>query len=134
MSRWSNEESYQDRRKRERQEEREYRSTVDYEVYRSGRNADRIDYDRVSDLRSDGYSAYDAGASEARRLRNEDESRREREESLQSEEDYYASQYCEEQYEIPEQPPDEPAPPDEGRKNKNEAEEQLAEKLINETN
>jgi len=64
MSRWN--ESYEDRRAREREERREYEADVFYEVWRSGRDPDRIDFDRVDDNRWDGMYAEDAAAVEIR--------------------------------------------------------------------
>lgn len=64
MSIWG--ESYEDRREREREERREYENDVFYEVWRSGRDPDRIDYDRVDDNRLAGMDADDAASVEIR--------------------------------------------------------------------
>lgn len=64
MSRWD--ESYEDRREREREERREFENDVFYEVWRSGRDPDRIDYDRVDDARWDGASVDEAADAEIR--------------------------------------------------------------------
>ena len=45
MSRYD--ESYEDRREREREDLRDFEGDVTYEVWRSGGNVDRIDRDRV---------------------------------------------------------------------------------------
>jgi hypothetical protein len=50
-----------------RDEERKYRGDVDYEVWRSGGDVDRIDYDRVTDRFYEGSIPEDAAASELRR-------------------------------------------------------------------
>jgi hypothetical protein len=60
------EESHEDRREREREERHRYESDVFYEVWRSGRDPDRIDFDRVDDHRWDGLSADDSAAIEIR--------------------------------------------------------------------
>lgn len=64
MSIWN--ESYEDRREREREERREFENDVFYEVWRSGRDPDRIDYDRVEDARLHGASADEAAKTEIR--------------------------------------------------------------------
>lgn len=53
----------------EREERREYENDVFYEVWRSGGNPDRIDYDRVDDYRYDGIEADEAASRELRRMR-----------------------------------------------------------------
>jgi hypothetical protein len=64
MSIWG--ESYEDRREREREERREYENDVFYEVWRSGRDPDRIDYDRVDDNRWAGMDVDEAASVEIR--------------------------------------------------------------------
>lgn len=44
----------------------DYWGDVLYEVWRSGGDVDRVDYDRVEDARYDGYDEYEAAASEMR--------------------------------------------------------------------
>ena len=53
-----------------------YHSDVEFDVWRSGRNPDAVNYDRVEDMRYNGYSAEDAAASECRRMRQAEEDRR----------------------------------------------------------
>lgn len=52
---------YQERRERERKEERDYEGDAMYEIWRSGGNTDRIDYDRVREHHHQGDS-YEAAA------------------------------------------------------------------------
>lgn len=63
MSRWDD-----DYKQRERERE-EYRADVFYDVWRSGGNPDRIDYDRVSDRFYDGYQAEECARAELRAQR-----------------------------------------------------------------
>lgn len=63
-------ESYEDRRSRERKERREYENDVLYEVWRSSGDVDRIDFDRVDDDRWDGLDATEAAAAELKRQRS----------------------------------------------------------------
>lgn len=67
MSRWG--ESYEERRDREREERRRYENDVFYDVWRSGRDPDRIDDDRVDDARWNGLSADEAAEAEIRAQR-----------------------------------------------------------------
>lgn len=62
-------ESYEDRRERQRNEDREYQSNVMYQVWRNNGNCDRIDYDRVSESHWDGLQVDDAAARELRAQR-----------------------------------------------------------------
>ena len=67
MSRYD--ESYEERRERQRSEEREYRGDVMYEVWRSNGNPDRIDYDRVGRSHDEGLQVDDAARRELRAQR-----------------------------------------------------------------
>lgn len=62
MSRWN--ESYEEHIKREDEERRQYHNDVFYEVWRSGRDPDRIDYDRVQDHYYQGDSSESAAKTE----------------------------------------------------------------------
>lgn len=64
MNRW--EESYEDRRQRQQDERHRYENDVYYEVWRSGRDPDRINFDRVDDNWYDGMCPQDAAAIEIR--------------------------------------------------------------------
>jgi hypothetical protein len=66
-----------DERERKREEERKYRADVTYEVWRSGRNPDRVDYDRVSEHMWQGDSASQAASHEIRFQRQAEERKRE---------------------------------------------------------
>jgi hypothetical protein len=74
-------------------ERSEYDGDVVYEVWRSGRNVDVINYDRVSDHFYGGDSADIAASHEIRAQRQAEERRRdERMEMEQAEEEYYRRQ------------------------------------------
>ena len=60
-----------------REEEREERADVDYEVWRSGGNPDNVDYDRVSDGIYDGLSSEQIASREIRIQREQRERKRE---------------------------------------------------------
>lgn len=60
---------YEARRERRREEERQYRGDVFYNVWRNGGNPDRINYDRVSDSFRDGIYHEDAALREMRAQR-----------------------------------------------------------------
>jgi hypothetical protein len=49
-----------------------YHADVEYEMWRSGRNPDSANYDRIENMRYDGYSAEEAAASELCRMREEE--------------------------------------------------------------
>jgi hypothetical protein len=66
-----------DEQERKREEERQYRADVTYEVWRSGRNPDRIDYDRVSEHIYHGDSSREAADHEIRLQRQAEERKRE---------------------------------------------------------
>ena len=68
---------YSIRQAQRREEERQYRSDVTYDVWRSGRNPDRVDDDRVQDHFDHGDSADQAAAHECRLQRQAEERRRE---------------------------------------------------------
>lgn len=53
----------------DREKQDRYRGDVIYDVWRSGGNVDRIDYDRVTDGYYDGRDAESMAASELRRMR-----------------------------------------------------------------
>ena len=80
---------YESRREQRREEERSYRADVDYDVWRSGGNMDRVDYDRVGDAFRDGRSHESAARSEL-------QAQRPREQEM-SEEEYYEQQRYEQQ-------------------------------------
>lgn len=67
MSRWD--ETYEERRVREREEERRYRGDVIYDVWRYGGNVDRINDDRVHENYHSGVYAEDAARVEMRSQR-----------------------------------------------------------------
>ena len=64
MSRWN--EAYEDRREREREERRQYERDVSYDVWRSGRDPERISDDRVERHFEAGDSAESAARHEIR--------------------------------------------------------------------
>jgi hypothetical protein len=64
MSRWSTDD-YESRR----EEKRKYENDVFYDVWRSGGNPDRINYDRVSDGYYDGRDSESMARSELRAMR-----------------------------------------------------------------
>jgi hypothetical protein len=64
MSRFD--ESYEDRREREREERRDYEGDVFYDVWRSGGNVDRINSDRVEDHYYQGMESQQAARIELR--------------------------------------------------------------------
>ena len=63
MSRWSERDDHR------REELRKYEADVHYDVWRSGGNVDRIDYDRVSDHYYEGLSEDEAADYELRKQR-----------------------------------------------------------------
>jgi len=86
MSRWSDT-SDEDRRREER---REYERDVFYDVWRSGRDTDRIDDARVADHYYRGDSAESAAAHEIRIQRQAEEARQEaRDYEAEQERHYY---------------------------------------------
>ena len=68
---------YETRREQRREEERQYRADVTYDVWRSGRNPDRVDYERVQDHFYRGDGADEAAAHECRLQRQAEDRRRE---------------------------------------------------------
>lgn len=98
MSRWD--ETYEERYQRRREEEREYRGDVTYDVWRSGGNVDRIDEDRVRSSHDNGLSHEQAARVElnAQRPRVDEEAEYYR----QQEEEYYRQQ--QEDMPLPEPP------------------------------
>lgn len=84
---------------------RDYHKDVQYEVWRSGRNPDRLDYDRVEDHRLDGTDAYDAARCEMRRWRAQEERRQmeryqEEADLIQAEQEYYEMEDAKQQEEF----------------------------------
>lgn len=73
MSRY-NDMSYEDRRREER---RQFENDVHYDVWRSGRDTDHIDYNRVEDNFHRGYTAEQAAREEIAAQRRAEERRRE---------------------------------------------------------
>lgn len=69
----------------EHDERRKYENDVYYEVWRSGRDPDRIDFDRVDTMWYDGLDADGAAASECRRMRQADERRYAEEQQFEQE-------------------------------------------------
>lgn len=67
MSTWG--ESYEERYQRRREEQRQYENDVFYEVWRSGGNPDRINYERVQESYYDGRDAESAAGVEVSRQR-----------------------------------------------------------------
>lgn len=59
--------SEQEAREEKRKQERAYRDAVSYVVYRAGCNADKVDYETVSQAMRDGVPAQHFAAAEARR-------------------------------------------------------------------
>lgn len=57
----------QHEREERRKQERAYRDAVSYGVYRAGCNADRVDYEMVSQAMRDGVPAQHVAAAEAQR-------------------------------------------------------------------
>ena len=62
-----------------------YHGDVSYEVWRSGGNVDRLEYDRVDDHRRDGDSAEEAARSEMHRWHRQEQHRREEREQEECE-------------------------------------------------
>jgi hypothetical protein len=62
-------ETYEQRRDREREEKHTYEMDAMYEVWRAGGNTDRINYERVDDHYSNGDSYETAARDELRRQR-----------------------------------------------------------------
>lgn len=73
-------------REQERNERREYDADVFYEVWRSGRNPDRINDDRVSDHYYDGDSSEQAASHEIRLQREAEQRRRDEQEQREQQE------------------------------------------------
>lgn len=72
-----------------------YLGDVWYAAWRSGRNPDYVDDERVMDMKYAGYSAEEAAASEISRMRNIEQEReynRQQEEEMYAQEQYYAEQ------------------------------------------
>ena len=100
--------SYHDESDDARQErEHSYRMDVWYDVWRSGRDPDRISDDRVSEHFSCGDPSETAAAHECRVQRQAQEQRQE----SQREEEEQWQRYCEQQMEQREQLEPEPPPP-----------------------
>jgi hypothetical protein len=57
----------QEAREDRRKQERAYRDAVSYGVYRAGCNADKVDYEMVSQAMRDGVPAQHVAAAEAQR-------------------------------------------------------------------
>lgn len=80
-----------------RRDRRDYENDVFYEVWRSGRNPDAIDYDRVEDSY---YQGVEAKYAAAREIRAQDRVRRRlREQREMQEYEYYLSLEDQEHYE-----------------------------------
>lgn len=90
--------SYEERR----EQEREYRSDVEYEVWRSGGNMDRVDRDRVDRYHDDGLSVDSAARREMHHQRP----------PAPSEEDLYFQQMKEQAYYEQQFGPQWPSEPD----------------------
>lgn len=84
-------ESFEDRRERERQERREYEGDAYYEAYRQGIHPDRVTYERVDEAYYAGRSP-ESVAGDIRRLDEQRRCEREQEEISRSEEEYYREQ------------------------------------------
>lgn len=83
MSRYSDD--YRERQEQRERERREYHREVEYDVWRSGGNMDRVDYDRVQDSYYDGYSTEEAARREIR-------AQQPRHKEMSIEDMYYAQQ------------------------------------------
>ena len=87
--------AWYDRAEQERRDEerRQYHGDVTYDVWCSGGNPDRIDYDRVEDCRYAGETAEQCAASHMGRIRAQEQARRDEEAAFEEAQQAAAEEY-----------------------------------------